>query len=43
MRITVLGVLIVIGTVLLIALGAHLLERDLNQKAESHEQPNLGK
>ena len=32
MRITVLGVLIVIGTVLLIALGAYRLERDLNQR-----------
>jgi len=41
MRITVLGVLIVIGTVLVIALGAYLLERDLNQGQESDEQPNL--
>jgi hypothetical protein len=42
MRITVLGVLIVIGTVLLIALGAHLLVRDVKQRQESDEHPNLG-
>jgi putative Mn2+ efflux pump MntP len=36
------GVLIVIGTVLLIALGAHLLIRDLKQRQESDERKNLG-
>jgi hypothetical protein len=40
MRITVMGVLIVIGGVLLLALVVHILEQGSNNDGKGNDQPN---
>jgi len=40
MKITVMGVLVVIGGVLLLALIVHILEEGPNEDGKSNDQPN---